>query len=78
MSEELYLNQELCGKAVIAIAKSMMYYAETGAENYPEVGAKLNEAMNLIANELTPRNQESFAKWLENKTKEHMEKYGAE
>ena len=78
MSEELYLNQELCGKAAIAIAKAMMYYAETGAENYPEVGVKLNEAMNVIANELTPGNQKAFARWLENKTKEHKEKYGAE
>ena len=61
---ENYLNQELCSKAVISIAKAMEYYSDTGAGNYAEVGDKLYEVMMIIENELTPGNKEQFRKWL--------------
>lgn len=64
MDENLYLDQEKCVKAAMSIAKAMEYYALTGAENYPEVGEKLRDAMSMVCNELTPNNMDGFSKWL--------------
>ena len=79
MDENLYLDQEKCIKAAMAIAKAMEYYALTGAENYPEVGKKLNEAMCTVCNELTPKNMYWFNKWLLKKIDEQdkmIEEFG--
>ena len=61
-------------RAAMCLAKAMESYAETGSDDYQEVGHTMMECMKTVSDKLDEKDQMAFASWLVKKTESIKEK----